>query len=104
MPIKMKKYFSLKKEKKTLSVQKTDQCHLTTMTGRFPFTLKVSFDLFFCFSPASPCLVFRLFKINLPEGVIFYFIYVFRKWFNLCVFCVSGLVWVVPVLLRVRQL
>lgn len=60
------------------------------MTGRFPFTLKVSFDLFF--SPASHCLVFRLFKINLPEGVIVYFIYVFRKWFNLCVFCVSGLV------------
>lgn len=71
----MKKYFSLKKEKKTLSVQKTDQHHLTTMTGRFPFTLKVSFDLFFFLLQATVLYLDFLKSIFLKELLFILFMY-----------------------------
>ncbi len=87
------------KERKK-SVEKTGQRRLIMMTGHFPFTLKHSFDLVFSLLQAGVLYLDFLKSIFLKE---IYF-YVFIKLFNLCECCVNGFVWVVPVLVRGRQL
>ncbi len=85
-----------------MSVEKTGQRRLIMMTGHFPFTLKLSFD--FVFLLQANVLYLDFFKSIFLKEIYFHVIYAFIKLFNLCECCVNGFVWVVPVLVRGRQL